>query len=695
MSITADFVTDVHGPVTAEQVTTGADQQRVYDDEAALSILVQDVETVDSDQTLKNFTQQWSQSDILLQSPAASSAFYNPAKANVPRFTLSNICDVVSTKIHEAIFYDTPAFMLRPNPKVNQKVMWAKQAVLETQLREMNFEVEVQKGIAQCALLGTQIYKWGWLSSSKEVVVYKRKNNPAEINTPLGTKTIDTVESDEFEKTTETVTIERPWLKYRDLKWLLVDTSCPVGDIREAGFVVDRDYVTFDDLDALRGVEGYDIPSRESLKKLFFPPEITEAAPGNEAETIPTGLRAWLSHSVGRNVNVSADPYANKLEMLERWDKNKVTVALKNRHGYLLIRNEANPFGCVPFFSSNWRNLPNNFYGQGLGQLIGPDQRVEQGALNAFLDILSFLAKPSYVRQKSLNTPSQNERLDIGQIISVEGPVQDAFKMIEQPRVDQAIVSAIGAALSSAANTSGANELVGQGNSMAGSHATGMRSGTGANLVGQAAASRLDGVISQFIRQVFVPWLDTMDQLNADRLPTRMLRDILGDDTEHDYSGIDHLEFRNADVNYEVLAGSKLGARKSMSQFLPFIQQMINTPAILESAREQGLHFDFEGFLKMFCDLAGFKNSQPFFVKMSPEQQQQAQANSPAALQAQKVQATQKMQQDKFTAQQQLEDQRNLGRAANEVTRAALEKTMTPEAIEGEPGSQGFGDSLQ
>jgi hypothetical protein len=695
VSITADFVTDVHGPVTAEQVTTGADQQRVYDDEAALSILAQDVETVDADQTLKNFSQQWSQSDILLQSPAASSAFYNPAKANVPRFTLSNILDVVCTKIHEAIFYDTPAFMLRPNPKVNQKVMWAKQAVLETQLREMHFDVEVQKGIEQCALLGTQIYKWGWLSSSKEVVVYKRKNNPAEISTPLGTKTIDTVESDEFEKTTETETIERPWLKYRDLKWLLVDTSCPVGDIREAGFVIDRDYLTFDDLDALRDVEGYDIPSREALKKLFFPPEATESAPGNEAETIPTGLRAWLSHSVGRNVNVSADPYANKLEMLERWDKNKVTVALKNRHGYLLIRNEANPFGCVPFFSSNWRNIPNNFYGQGLGQLIGPDQRVEQGSLNAYLDILSFLAKPSYVRQKSLNTPSQNERLDLGTIISVEGPVQDAFKLIEQPRVDQSIVMAIGSAQSSAANTSGANELVGQGNSMAGSHSTGMRSGTGASLVGQAAASRLDGVIEKFVRQVFIPWLDMMDELNSERLPTGKFRDILGDDTARDYSDIDHIEFRNADVNYEVLAGTHMGPRKEMAQFMPFLQQMINTPALLEDARQQGLAFDFESFFKMFCDLAGFKYSQSFFRKMTPEQQQQAQANSPAAIQAQKIQATQKIQQDKFTAQQQLEDQRNLGRAANEVTRSTLEKTMTPLAVEGEAGNQGFGDAVQ
>lgn len=705
--ILTKFTNNVSGLVTSEEITESkstpdgsltaalggdAAYERKYDDEAALKILTQDVETCDADMVLKNWTQQWSMADTLMSSPMDAKFMYNPSRANVPRFTLSNIVDVQVNKIHSGIFFDTPAFMCRPNPKIDQKLIFAKQTVLQTQLREMEFETEVRQGLFQCAVQGTQIYKWGWLSTKKVVPFYQRKADPIEVPTPTGTKSVDTVESDSYEIVKREVITERPWLKWKDLKWLLINPAAQVGDIRKAGWVVDRDYVTFDDLDQLRDIEGYDIPNQEDLKKLFFPPNVQEPAQGNIAETLPASLRAWIPHSVLRNTNTSADPYANKIEILERWDDGKVMTALHNNRGYLLIRNETNKFGCIPYFSSNWRDVANNFFGQGLGVLIGPDQRVEQGTLNAYLNILAFVANPSYVRQKTVNTVSQNESLELGRILSVEGPVNDAFGLIKQPEVPISLINAIEAAKNSAASTSGANELVGQGNAVGGGQATGMRSGTGSALVGQANASRADGVIDRFVRQVFIPWLYKMDELNSERLPSKVLREILGADAAHEYDGLNHLDFRNHRADFEVLAGAGLGPRKQMAQFMPFIQQMVNSPALLEDARQAGMKFDFEAFLNMFTNLAGFPYSQPFFKKMSPEELQQAQANSPAAMQQQKLQAEQTMQKQKEDADLNKQNAASLGRAANEVTRQAIQKSMTSLAVEGVPGNQGFGD---
>jgi hypothetical protein len=666
-------------PVLPDQITQGAEDKlaaRKYDDEAALQILKQDLETGEADKILMDFTHLWTVADQLLQSPWLNTYFFNPAKANVPRYTLSNIIDVVTTKIHGALFFEEQPFMLLPNPKLDQKVMWAKEAVLETQLREMEFDIECDKGWFQCAHLGTQIYKYGWQDTTLKEAVFKAKGDKFKSETPLGTKEVDTPESDEFELTYEDKDVHRPWLKWRDLRYLICAPTWKEGDIRKCPWVIDTEYVTFDDLDELRGVDGYDIPSREDLETLFFPPHVEQPAPGDVTETRPIQMRAWLAHSAGREVNDSADPYAKKLQLRERWDGNKVTVALQNSHGFLLIRNESHDFGAVPYLSSTWRPVPSCGYGQGLGQLVGPDQQIEKGVLCAYLDILSFIARPSYVRQKPLNAVSQDIKIDLGSIISVEGPVNEAFKLIEQPKVDQSLVYAIEAAKSSAANTSGASEIVGQGNTVGGGRATGMRSGSGAQLVGQAQAGRLDGPMERFIRQVFVPWLYIMDELNAKRLPARTLREILSDDMEHDYANFDHIAWRNAEVDYQVLAGAHLGPRKQMAEFMPFLQQLVNTPPMMQAASDANLMFDFETFIKAWAQLAGFKYTQSFFRPMTDEEKQRRDANSQAALQQKEANSAANLQGMKGQQKIQEISAQSLGRAAEKNLQLLTQHTM-------------------
>lgn len=679
---------NLDSPVLPDEVTLGKEDElaaRKYDDEAALKILKQDLERGEADKTLLDFTHLWTVADQLLQSPWLNTYFFNPAKANVPRYTLSNILDVVTTKIHGALFFEETPFMLLPNPKVDQKVMWAKEAVLATQLREMEFDIECEKGWFQCGHLGTQIYKYGWMDSTKKVPVFKSKGEKLKVETPLGAKEVDTPESDEFEIKYEDEDIHRPWLKWRDLRYLICAPTWKEGDIRKCPWVIDTEYVTFDDLDQLRDTPGYEIPSRGELEMLFFPPHVEQPQAGDITETRPIQMRAWLSHSEGREVNDSADPYSRKLRLIERWDGAKVICSLQNSHGYLLIRNETHDFGAVPYLSSVWRPVPSCGYGQGLGQLVGPDQQIEKGVLCAYLDILAFIARPSYVRQKPLNAVSQDIKIDLGTIISVEGPVNEAFKLIEQPKIDQSLVQAIEAAKNSAANTSGASEIVGQGNTVGGGRATGMRSGSGAQLVGQAQAGRLDGPMERFIRQVFIPWLYIMDEMNAKRLPSRTLREILDADQEHDYSGFDHIAWRNADVNYQILAGAHLGPRKQMAEFMPFLQQLVNTPPMMQAAADAGLVFDFDNFIKSWSRLAGFAYQQSFFRKMTDEEKQKAAANSPAAIQQMKGQQAAAAQ-DK-TGEQKLQQisEQGLARAAEKGLQHLFENTMAPADNEKNP----------
>ena len=665
----------------------------MYDDRAALKLVIDDAALADSYANINQWASGWTQSNIIYQSPQQANAFDggNVAQANVPKFTLSNHLDSIVPKIMGGLFYEDPPFLLRPRPGTKPKVTRAKTALFSAQLWDMKFEEEIERGLEQMALLGTCIFKWGYQEYERTEETFRRKAAQTDLNLSVPTPPIDTPDSDDFEIYLETIKVSHPWIKYCDIRTVLVDPGCRYGDIRRAKWVIYRDYVTYDDLNRWRTLPGYNIPDEATLKAFFL--SGPSVGSDNITLTIPEGMRGYLQHAVPRSFKTSADVLQAPMEVLERWDDDKVIVVLTFSGHNILIRNEKNPYGKKPFFSANWRNIPDAFYGQGLGQLIGSEQIVEQGVTNLALDLLAYGLQPTAVRKKGFNVPTQQTRWKQGGIIDVDEDVDKAFKFLTMPPVPGEAWQFIQQARESAATSSGANEIIGQGSTTAGGRGTGMRSGTGAAAVIQANASRLDGPTSRLTRQVFEPWLYQMDELNNRLLPTSVLRRILGEELGQDYM-VDHIDFRSAKHEYQVLTGSKLGAKKEMAQALPVIIQLLNNPTFVKNANDAHFQFDAVAIFKAFTDAAGWKFSQDFLRPMTPEEAQRYEQNSPAALQQQQIQAQKEAQADKFKQDQILEDQKQLGKAGAEVLRSATEHSLNMEAA-GEPSSnpQSFGST--
>jgi hypothetical protein len=663
----------------------------MFNDTAAIKLVIDDAELADNFVNINQWASGWTMSDLLYQSPMSSDAQGNTsdvATSAVPKFMVSNHISSIVPKIMGGIFYEDPCFLLRPSPGTDNDVIRAKTALFTFQLKAMRFEEEVERGLEQMALLGTAIWKWGYAEYPKTEKKYKRY--APKVNAPEGMDVapIDTPDSDDFEIEFYKKTVSHPWLKYCDIRTVLVDPGCRVGDIRTAKWVIWRDYATYQDLERLRGVEGYNIPSEEILRQMFM--KATSPGPDNITMTIPEGMMGYLQHSKPRSYKTSADPNKAPLELLERWDNERVIVVLIYNGHNILIRNEANPYGKIPFYSANWRNIPDSFYGQGLGLLIGSEQIVEQGVTNLALDLLAYCLQPVALRKKGFNAPTQNTRWEQGGIIDVEEDVEKAFKFLQMPTPPQEAFAFIQQSQSAGAATSGANEQVVQGAGHAGISTTGMRSGTGAAAVIQANASRLDGPTGRFVRQVFEPWLFQMDDLDNDLLPTSVIKDILGEKIGNDFK-VDHIQYRNAKVEYEVLAGANLGAKKEMAQALPLVIQLLNNPVFVANANDAGYQFDAVAIFQAFVDAAGWKFSQNFLREMTPEEKQKHDANSPAAMQAQQLKAAQQQQKDKFEQEQTLENQKQLGKAGNEAWRASIEKSTAPEITGGPDQTQGFG----
>lgn len=680
------------GDITSEHMFRDPDTGTwMYTDEAALKLVIDDAAKADNYANINQWASQWTVSDLVLQSPVNVSAFDggNVAQANVPKYTLSNHLSSIVPKIMEGLFYEDPPFLLRPRPGTKGEITRAKTALFSAQMYDMKLEEEMEYGIEQMALLGTTIFKWGYLERDKKYKAIRRKNSPAQMDSSIPAPPIDTPDSDEFEIYIDTIKISRPWIRFCDIRTVLVDPGCRVGDIRRAKWVIYRDYVDYDTLNDLRDVPGYNIPSERVLRDIFL------AGPASGADnitmTIPEGMRGYLQHALPRNFKTSADKLQAPMELLERWDKDRIIVVLTFSGRNILIRNEVNPYGTIPFFSANWRNLPDSFYGQGLGQLIGSEQIVEQGVTNLALDLLAYGLQPTAIRKKGWNVPTQFTRWKQGGIIDVDDDVDKSFKFLEMPGVPSEAWAFINQAKTSAEATSGANENFVQGASSAGPRATGARSATGASAVIQANASRLDGPSSRIIRQVFVPWLYQMDELNNQLLPTSVLRRVLGDEMGTAYKG-DHIEFRQARFEYEVLAGAHLGAKKEMAQALPVIIQLINNPVFTKNLNDAGYQWDAMAIFKAFTDAAGWKFSQDFVTKMTAQQLKMYQENQPAVLQQRQAQAQQAMATQKFQQEKELEDQRQLGKAGAEVLRSATEHSLG-ELDSGEPSNnpQSFG----
>lgn len=664
----------------SDLILSGDNAPTEFVEDAALSLVVNDAAKAESWINERQWSLFWKESDLLYQSPRKLQAWEGTTvtKSNVTRFKVASHVQSIVPKLISGLFYSDPPFLLRPRPGTTQDTVRSKTAVFTALLDEINFKRETASGLLNTILFGTGIYKYGWLCETKKCKRYVRTQDNPTIDLPLiGRKTLPSKGADEFRVEDFTEEVERPFFEAIDIRHVLVDPGCRRGDIRRAKYVIHKMYLTFEDLDNLRGVEGYEIPEREELLSLFLP-ETRETAVGpGPGEQYPSGTVA-IHHAAPRNEDTTLDPTQRTLEVLERWDKDRVITVLNRK---LTIRNEQNPIGDIPFLSSNWWDIPDSFYGIGVGHIVGQEQRVEQGVVNAALDTLALSLNQQYVRNRNANITTQNIRQRLGGIIDVDGDVDKALKLMEVPRIPGEVWTTIQASNAAAESASGANELLVQG-SMPTSGRTSMgRTATGAGNMAAASDSRLQTPLDAFIDQVFVPFIVAMDALVNERMPVATLRKIVGQELGDDFT-FNPEEYLNAKLRYEVLAGSHLQAKRAMTQSLPLMIQILENPTLLQQLQQTGYTVDVSELFKMILETSEWKNSREVIRPLNPQEQQALQASNPAM---QKVQGQIMVNQQQQQAKSALQDQENVARAAREVLRQTFEKAAEPMALNGEP----------
>jgi hypothetical protein len=638
----------------------------------------------------------WRDADLLFQAPRPMTVYENTyiLEPNVVRFTVAKICNSVVPQLYKGMFYDDPPMILRPRPGVKQEITDAKTALFSYILDQSKFKTETKWGLETMAHLGTGIWKWGY--DWTEVTTTKRKAAVvSEKVGPDGQQTTVNIPTDEPPKiVTTTKSVPMPFFEHRPLDAVLVDPKLAVSDIRESRWVIDVRSMDFYEVDAIKTaleleakddpkvMEGWTFPT--NLKDMWA---VQSPSAPNQMVDQALYMKGAVHHAQDPNVGNTPNPLMTKLEVLEYWDGRQKIIVLK---GEKVLFKGDNEFKRVPFLSANWWNRPKSFYGMGLGLIVGQNQRVDQGTINAILKILSYSTNPIYLKKRDGNNFTQMVKTGIGKVMTVDGPAKEAFTLMETPKVPSDTWQALRESEQSTESSSGADQQLVQGSSAGPRSSMGRTSG-GAAIQASASATRLDGPLDNFIEQVFKPWLYIMDELIFTKMSDSTILHILGDVLGKPLTkSFGMQEYWDAVMDFEVLAGASMSAKRTMAQSMTMLTQFLDNPQLADALSKQGKKIDFNVIFHMWMEASEWKNANDIVIPMTPEEIAEQKANSPAAMNQAKMQAQGQSVQQKFEQKQELEDQSSNNRIKRDLVIASAKASGLSETVEGEPSTGGL-----
>lgn len=640
----------------------------------------------------------WRDADLLYQSPRPLTVYENTyvLEPNVQRFTVAKVANSVVPQLYKGLFYADPPMMLRPRPGTSQDVIDAKTVLFSYLMDQCKFKTETKWGLEQMSVLGTGIWKWG--IDYCEVTTKRRKATITTVNAgPDGSDPVQIPKDDLPNVEVTTRTVPRPFFESRPLDKVLVDPKCSVGDIRQADFVIDVRYMDFYSLNRIRKAlselpedhpdrDGWEIPHTEDELRKWWMPPVESVNPAILSTEQASYAKGQVHHAEEINVEVTPDLLFKKLEVLEYWDKGrKITVLDRSK----VIFSGKNPFGAIPFLSANWWNRSKAFYGMGLGLIVGQNQRVDQGTINAILKILSFGINPIYLRKRDSNAPTQMIRTGLGKILTVDNDLNNSYKLLETPKVPGEIWSALAESEKATESSSGADQALVQGSSSGPRSSMGRTAG-GAAQLGQASATRLDGPLDNYIEQVFKPFLYILDDLVLNYLSDAEIYSIVGDEMGKSFE-LDLQKFHDARIEYEVLAGASLAAKRTMAQSMTLLTQILENPQIQESLADINEEYiDWKPIVGMWMEASEWKDKNDIIKPMTQEMKQRRQAQSQAAQQQSKAAIATNLSNQKFQQKQQLDQQSADNRIKRDLIIAAFRSNSMTEATEGAPSATGI-----
>lgn len=573
---------------------------------------------------------EWLETDILNQSPIPNRSTKVEAgrPPRVPRFLVAKQSRVLARAVKRALFAEQYPFFLRPVGKMTQDQVNAWTALIGILLKRMKFSYFAGLMINCQVLQGTCIGKVGWLERTVTKKFRKRIGTPATADMPSGAKQeIPTKEGDAFAIKSETVTESWPFFEYRRLGTTLFDPKwcTPDAPDESAGYVIDVDYVNFEDLARMRNMACYkNIPSEETLKTYFFHKQEGTAPTGSQIEESMTTSGSMVAHAEGRNRSTDKSPLHQSLMIIEQWDKRTVKTILEYDGRKLTIRDEEHDADFSFHVTATWYPIDNCGYGMGVGRLVGPDQRINQGVINESLKMLAYPFNAPLVYTRGENAPTQNVINRMGGFWPVDTPpggdVRKAVGFLDMPKIPEEAWKMLDLSQRGSEELSGANSAFQQGN-LPGPGSSAARTATGANRIAGMSDQGVADPVESFACGVIVPVIQFLVNMVKLKMPLEEIRAILS--AKHAAvieTNIAMDSFVTAEFEVDVLAGQKLAAKAGIQQLIPFFLQIVQQPQLLEYLHQRGETVDFKVIMDLLLQVSELTQQPDVFRPLSPRE---------------------------------------------------------------------------
>jgi len=376
------------------------------------------------------------------------------------------------------------------------------------------------------------------------------------------------------------------WVDVRDL-YLDMSAHGPAADWSPA--LIHRALMTVEDLAALRGTEGVNIPPDNILNYFAKSRYISSGDIERQREASARKEQYFIG-------DLRTDPRHQLVEVLKYVTKDRIIWVIGRMWTAI---NAENPYGFINYVRAPWTLVEGRPYSMGLPEVLEGDQKYAQGIRNARLDNLALMLHPPRKRAAGTPTSPGKEKWGPGHVDQVADVSQADQYTIENATGDAHQEEAV--IHQGAAKRTGVNEMV-QSGIPTPSNAN--RSATGVAAQQKSVGTRLSTHVKNIEDFLIVPMLHKMARMIAKFAPETA-------------NGV----FAKA-MQFKMEAANRMIVKERLAMFLGPVSQLLFNEAVIGAAGKQGKTVDFDEWARFFQDATGTTRSYAFFRPMTTQEQQ-------------------------------------------------------------------------
>lgn len=514
-------------------------------------------------------------------------------------------------------------------------VVQAWRELVLAQLDETRFRDQVRRAIKSLAIYGNGVLEVGFEEFTDEYIQFEKQSRVTKMGTAFhpvaGVVPFPIERKDSFRRTPKMDTKKRPYVRYVSIKDLYVDANLETSCLQDAGYVIKRVYMRAEQIKALKGQEGFKIPSDEFLTNLSK----AKSTANQDVTKLSTELFRYNMWNPA--MDYSSDPAQKRIPVVEYTTNNRKVWWLQGTEGTDgIIYNQNNQYGMINFFSAPYADVPDRWHALSVADVAEGEQRLQQAIINARVDELALALHPPTLKRRGITVPWYQLKRAPGRVVEVENPESD-IKEAEIKNVTQQAFIEVSASENRVQRITGLSDLAALGTPASGGNSAN-RTATGVSTQVGATQDRMRYLVENVEDLLIEPVVNAVVRFNRKFLDLKTAANWLKIDPR--FKNLDAEKVMNTRVTVECRSSIKMAAKSAFLQQFPLLMQTYLNPEFLQLlAKTNQKVLDADAVEKTLWDAISYKPRDPWFVKMTPEQIQAM--NQPPAEAALKMQGQQ------------------------------------------------------